>query len=519
MKLEALIFDVDGTLAETEELHRQSFNLTFQQFKLDWDWNPEIYAKLLQTTGGKERMIRYVKDYAPDQAAVLDQLLLMHKTKTRSYLDLLSRGALKLRPGIERLVYEAQDRDIKLAIATTSTPINVKALLRSTLGEDSPNWFANLGGRCRLAQKAFARRLFRSARSARRWTRPCDRIRGFDERPARRVARGNQRGRDTQPLSGRRGSRRRNDCRQQPRRTRQAAQASRGRRFSEGVRRYRCAAGASRFVRSEGLSAAPSLIGAAVTDDFLVTRCDGIVTATFNRPSARNALTFAMYEALATLCGEIDADPDVKVLIVTGAGGEAFAAGTDIAQFEGFKTDADALAYEARIERVLCALERCRVPTLAAIAGACTGGGAAIAGCCDIRLGASNLKFGFPIARTLGNCLSVENVARLVALMGEARVKDMIYTARLYQAEEALAAGLISEIVVPADLGARSQAMARIITSHAALTILSTKRSLAHLRATVVPADDLVLMCYRSRDFREGVAAFREKRRPLWEGC
>ena len=146
MKLEALIFDVDGTLAETEELHRQSFNLTFQQFKLDWDWNPEIYAKLLQTTGGKERMIRYVKDYAPDQAAVLDQLLLMHKTKTRSYLDLLSRGALKLRPGIERLVYEAQDRDIKLAIATTSTPINVKALLRSTLGEDSPNWFAISAG-------------------------------------------------------------------------------------------------------------------------------------------------------------------------------------------------------------------------------------------------------------------------------------------------------------------------------------------------------------------------------------
>lgn len=146
MKLEALIFDVDGTLAETEELHRQSFNLTFQQFKLDWDWGPDIYAKLLQTTGGKERMIRYVDDYAPDQRVVLEQLPLMHKTKTRSYLDLLSRGALKLRPGIERLVYEAQDRDIKLAIATTSTPINVKALLRSTLGEDSPNWFAISAG-------------------------------------------------------------------------------------------------------------------------------------------------------------------------------------------------------------------------------------------------------------------------------------------------------------------------------------------------------------------------------------
>ncbi len=146
MKLEALIFDVDGTLAETEELHRQSFNLTFQQFKLDWDWDPELYGELLQTTGGKERMIRFVKDFVPDQRAVLDQLALMHKVKTRSYLDLLSRGALKLRPGVERLIYEAQDRDIKLAIATTSTPTNVKALLRSTLGEDSPNWFAITAG-------------------------------------------------------------------------------------------------------------------------------------------------------------------------------------------------------------------------------------------------------------------------------------------------------------------------------------------------------------------------------------
>jgi HAD superfamily hydrolase (TIGR01509 family) len=146
MKLEALIFDVDGTLAETEELHRQSFNLTFQQFKLDWDWDPELYAKLLQTTGGKERMIRYVHDYVPEQSAVLDQLPLMHKMKTRSYLDLLSRGALKLRPGVERLVYEAQDRGLKLAIATTSTPTNVRALLRSTLGEDSANWFAITAG-------------------------------------------------------------------------------------------------------------------------------------------------------------------------------------------------------------------------------------------------------------------------------------------------------------------------------------------------------------------------------------
>ena len=146
MQLQALIFDVDGTLAETEELHRQSFNLTFQQFKLDWHWDPELYTELLQTTGGKERMIRYVERYRPQEHAVLDRLPQLHKIKTRSYLDLLAKGALKLRPGIERLVDEAMERGVKLAIATTSTPLNVKALLRSTLGEEAPNWFAIAAG-------------------------------------------------------------------------------------------------------------------------------------------------------------------------------------------------------------------------------------------------------------------------------------------------------------------------------------------------------------------------------------
>ena len=100
----------------------------------------------MQTTGGKERIIRYVADYVPDQRGVLEKLPQLHKTKTRSYLDLLAKGALKLRPGVERLIDEAREADIKLAIATTSTPVNVKALLRSTLGEDAINWFAIAAG-------------------------------------------------------------------------------------------------------------------------------------------------------------------------------------------------------------------------------------------------------------------------------------------------------------------------------------------------------------------------------------
>ena len=254
-------------------------------------------------------------------------------------------------------------------------------------------------------------------------------------------------------------------------------------------------------------------------NDLIVTRDAGVVTLTFNRPQARNALTFAMYEGLATLCAEIDAEDETKVLIITGAGDQAFAAGTDISQFHAFETDADSLGYEARIERVLVALERCRVPTIAAMAGACTGGGAAIAGCCDLRLGTASLKFGFPIARTLGNCLSAENLGRLVALLGEARVKDMIFLARLVEAEEAKAIGLVSRIVPSAiALAKAATEMAWTLAAMAPLTLRSTKQSLLRQRRPIPPADDLLLLCYRSRDFREGMTAFGEKRPPRWEG-
>ena len=130
---------------------------------------------------------------------------------------------------------------------------------------------------------------------------------------------------------------------------------------------------------------------------------DGIAYLTFNRPQARNALTFAMYEGLAEICAAANEDRSIRAMILTGAGEKAFAAGTDISQFRTFDSPEDALGYEARMDRVLGTLERCRVPTIAAIAGACTGGGAAIAACCDLRIGASNARFGFPVARTLGN--------------------------------------------------------------------------------------------------------------------
>jgi enoyl-CoA hydratase/carnithine racemase len=256
-----------------------------------------------------------------------------------------------------------------------------------------------------------------------------------------------------------------------------------------------------------------------MTDDLLYEVRDGIGRITFNRPQARNAMTFAMYERLAEICA--GADGSVRALILTGAGDRAFAAGTDISQFRAFKSQEDALGYEARVDRILEALETCKVPTIAAIAGACTGGGAGMAACCDIRIGAANARFGFPIARTLGNCLSMNNYARLRDLLGAARVKEIIFTARLIEAEEAKQIGLLSEVLADhAALMARAEELAQLVASQAPLTLWATKEALRRLRMASVPAGDrdLILMCYMSADFREGLDAFLSKRAPVWQG-
>ncbi len=257
-------------------------------------------------------------------------------------------------------------------------------------------------------------------------------------------------------------------------------------------------------------------------EDLLYEVQDGIAHVTFNRPQARNAMLFSMYERLAAICAEVDADRSIRAMVLTGAGDKAFAAGTDISQFRAFRTPEDALGYEARIDRVLGALERVRVPTIAAINGACTGGGAGMAACCDLRIATGTLRFGFPVARTLGNCLSMSNYARLAALVGPAKVKDMVFTARLVEANEALAIGLISEVLPDAPaLAARANELARLVASHAPLTLQATKEALRRIKDRAVGGDadkDLILMCYMSSDFREGMDAFLSKRAPAWRG-
>lgn len=255
--------------------------------------------------------------------------------------------------------------------------------------------------------------------------------------------------------------------------------------------------------------------------DLLYEVRDRIGFLTFNRPEARNAMTFAMYERMAQICAEVNEDKAIRALVLTGAGEKAFAAGTDMSQFRAFDKEEDAVAYEERIDRTLGALERCRVPTIAAIKGACAGGGAAIAACCDLRIAARSARFGFPIARTLGNCLSMMNFARLADLIGTARAKDLIFRARMIEAPAALDYGFITEMVeTPEEVAPRAEEIAREITTYAPLTLLAAKEALRRLRPQLPPGGgrDLHLMCYMSEDFKEGIEAFLGKRPPVFKG-
>jgi enoyl-CoA hydratase len=255
------------------------------------------------------------------------------------------------------------------------------------------------------------------------------------------------------------------------------------------------------------------------TDQLLYERRGATAHVIFNRPGARNAMTWEMYDALFACCEEVDADENVRVLVLCGAGEKAFVAGTDIKQFLEFKSGEDGISYEERMERVIGRLERVRKPTVAVVDGYAIGGGLSIAAVCDLRLCTPDAKFGIPIARTLGNCLSIENYARLMALIGPARTKELILTARTFSAEEALAAGLATKIVPVSELDERVEELCASLESHAPITMRITKEAVRRLQFAELPdAEDLVRETYGSEDFHEGVSAFVEKRRPVWRG-
>jgi enoyl-CoA hydratase/carnithine racemase len=243
-----------------------------------------------------------------------------------------------------------------------------------------------------------------------------------------------------------------------------------------------------------------------------------VATVTLARTEAKNALTWEMYDALVEACDSVPAS-GARVVIIRGSGG-AFSAGTDIRQFEAVRSGADGLAYERRIGAVIDRLEALDVPTIASIEGPAVGGGCAIAVACDLRLAADTATFGVPVARTLGNCLSVENLARLVDLVGVGRATEMLFTGRLISADQALEWGLVTKVLPTAELDTETVALALELARRATSTLTATKLMLRRLRAARRPApgacDDLIAACYGSADFREGVAAFAARRKPTF---
>lgn len=245
----------------------------------------------------------------------------------------------------------------------------------------------------------------------------------------------------------------------------------------------------------------------------------GVASVVFDRPAARNAMTWAMYEQLNRICEQLAAETSVRVVTFRGAGGQAFVAGTDIEQFTTFDSGEDGVAYEQQIDECIARLESLPMPTVAAIEGWTIGGGLAIAAACDFRIATPGSRFGVPIARTLGNCLSVANLARLSAVFGIPRVKRMLMLAEVLTADEALACGFLTQISEAGEIDAVLASLCERLAALAPVTQRVSKEGLRRLVSHGLPSDaDLIRRCYGSDDFREGVSAFVAKRSPVWKG-
>lgn len=247
---------------------------------------------------------------------------------------------------------------------------------------------------------------------------------------------------------------------------------------------------------------------------------DGVARVIFDRPEARNAMTKTMYGQLHQICLDLAGRDDVRIAVLRGAGGKAFVAGSDISIFDSFTSGADGVAYEAEMETYTRALADLPFPTLAVIEGWAVGGGLNLAAVCDLRIATPDARMGVPIAKTVGNCLSIFNYARLVAGFGASRAKRMLMLGSFLDAEEAGQCGFLSEIVPAEGLNERIEEICTRILGHAPITMRVSKQAIGRVVDAAIQAEahDLVVQAYGSEDFKRGIAAFKTKSQPEWTG-
>jgi enoyl-CoA hydratase/carnithine racemase len=246
---------------------------------------------------------------------------------------------------------------------------------------------------------------------------------------------------------------------------------------------------------------------------------DSIAHITFDHVAARNAMTVGMYQSLKSICLDLAQNPNIRVAIFRGAGGKSFVSGSDISQFASFQDGQDGVRYEEGIDDYLAPLATLPFPTIAVIDGMAVGGGLAIASCCDFRISTPDAKFGVPIAKTLGNCLSAGNIAWLVAHLNINIVKRMLLLAEMVFAKELEKQGYLLAMYEQDQLGAEAQALAERLSKLAPITQKSSKLVLARLIKNQLPdCNDLISETYGSNDFKNGVAAFLDGKPAIWKG-